>query len=191
MLNLAVVVLLLQIRAPIGLDPSGSVRGIVRSDATGVGIAAALVERLDASAIVSDSVGAYAIQGLTPGSHRLRFSARGFEPFGIDVLVIEGVPLSLDVTLSPGPTKLVSVKVLAPTRLRGLDTSTIALEAGAWSVSGERVRNSALIDSDAFTLLKKSMTLGDMEASSSWWEGLRAISARKLSPALSVLPRFN
>ena len=154
MLNLAVLVLLLQIRAPIAPDLSGSVRGVVRSDATGIGITGAHVEMLDAStAIISDSAGAYGIEGLTPGSHRLRFSARGFEPLAIDVLVVDGVPLSLDVTLSPVPTKLVSVRVLAPTRLRGLDTSTIALEAGAWSVSGERVRNSALIDSDAFRLL--------------------------------------
>ena len=154
MLNLAVVVLLLQIRAPIAPDLSGSVRGVVRSDATGIGITGAHVEILDASpAIISDSAGAYGIEALTPGSHRLRFSARGFEPLAIDVLVVDGVPLSLDVTLSPVPTKLVSVRVLAPTRLRGQDTSVIALEAGVWIVSGEQLRKSAMLDPDAFRLL--------------------------------------
>ncbi len=155
MLNLAVVILLLQIRAPIAVDASGSVRGVVRSDATGAGVSSARVEMLDASgAILSDSTGAYDLQALTPGAHRLRFSARGFEPLAIDVLVVEGVPLSLDVNLSPVPAKLVSVRVVAPTRLRGLDTSVIALEAGAWSVSGETVRNSSLLaDPDALRML--------------------------------------
>ena len=155
MLNLVAVVLLLQLRAPIGADASASVQGAVRSDATGAGVSGARVEMLDASAaILSDSSGAYSLDGLTPGAHRLRFSARGFEPLAIDVMLIDGVPLSLDVSLTSIPAKLVSVKILAPVRLRGLDTSAMAFEAGAWNVSGEKVRNSPMLaDADAFRSL--------------------------------------
>jgi hypothetical protein len=155
MLNLAAVVLLLQIRAPLGVEASASVQGAVRSDATGVVVGGARVEMLDALAsMLSDSAGAYFLQGLTPGAHRLRFSAHGFQPLAIDVLLLDGVPLSLDVSLSPIPARLVPVKILAPVRLRSPDTTAIAFEAGSWSVSGEKVRNSTMLaDADAFRLL--------------------------------------
>ena len=136
-----------------GAVASGSVQGVVRSDPTGNGVGGARVEVLDEpAAATSDSAGSYSVQGLIPGSHRLRFSARGFEPLGIDVLV-SSVPLVLDVSLIPLPAQLVSVKVLAPTRLRGLDTSRIALETGVWSISRENLRNSVFGDPDAFRML--------------------------------------
>ena len=154
MLNLAAVLLLLQIRAPVAADPTGAVRGVIRSDATGAAVAGARADMLDASAsIVSDSAGMYAFQGLSPGAHRLRFSARGFESLALDVLVLDGSALSVDVSLTPLPAQLAPVKVVAPTRLLGLDTSSVALEAGAWSISGDKLHSSAILDSDAFRLL--------------------------------------
>jgi len=154
MLNLAVLALLLQIQAPIALD-STSVRGVIRSEQTGAGISGARVETFDVTSVgVADSAGHYSLDALIPGTHRLRFSARGYEPLSIDVRLIAGVALALDIALAPVPAKLASVKVLAPTRLQAFDDADPSLEPGRWSVSGDRVRNSpAYAEGDAFRLL--------------------------------------
>ncbi len=155
MLNVGVVILLLQISAPVAIDPAQSVRGAVRSDPTGVPVAGARVELIDGSGgVESASTGEYSIPVLTAGAHRLRFSARGYQPLTIDVRVTAGLPLTLDVALVPVAARLPSVRVLAPPRLRGRDTSDVVAEAGAWSASGDAVRSSlAINDADAFRLL--------------------------------------
>ena len=156
MLNLALLALL-QIGAPVAHDPIAGVRGVVRTDQSGVLVAGASVEAAGVAAIAtSDALGTYAIERLGAGAHRLRFSARGFEPQVIDVILIDGVALSLDVSLTPIPAQIAPVKVLALPRPGRVDAD-IAREPGVWALSGERIRSSSsLIEGDAFRLLATS-----------------------------------
>jgi hypothetical protein len=154
MLNFAVIALLLQVQTPIAVD-SISVRGVVRSEQTGAGIPGAKIEAIDAAAGgAADIAGSYALGALTPGAHRLRFSANGYEPLSIDVRLIPGVPLNLDVALAPIPAQLVPVKVLAPVRGEWGDRADASLEPGRWTATGDQVRHSpAFAEGDAFRLL--------------------------------------
>ena len=157
MFNLAVV-LILQLKAPLALD-SASVRGVIRSEPTGSGISGAMVEALDDGTSGSaDTTGSYSLPLLAAGSHRLRFIARGYQPLILDVRVINGAPLGLDVTLVPIPTRLEAVRVMAPTpRLTGIEGPGAPVEPGRWSLSGDKIRQStAFVEGDAFRLLATS-----------------------------------
>src|SRR5262245_17334873 len=90
----------LQLAASVVRD-GGSVRGTVRSDATGAPIAGARVEA-DARghamiSATSDSLGGYELRDVGGGQHRLRFIARGYDTLSVDVLVASDASLHLDV----------------------------------------------------------------------------------------------
>jgi hypothetical protein len=139
-----------------GVTGQGTVTGAVRSEATGAAIARARIELLDAPLRVeSDTAGGYELRGIAPGTHRLRFAARGYRPLEVDVLFAGDAPLHLDIALAQEPAQLAPVTVLGTRgEARATDHAGAPTEGGTWSVSGQEVRESAALDdADAFRLL--------------------------------------
>ncbi|MDB4950796.1 MAG: CarboxypepD reg-like domain, partial [Gemmatimonadetes bacterium] len=76
--------------------------------------AGVLVEEAEGGARAwSDSLGAYTLPALAPGTHTLRFSRIGLEDRTVQVVVRADTAMQLDVSLRPRPLALGAVRVRA------------------------------------------------------------------------------
>ena len=152
MFNTALAALLIQlIASPVS---GGDVRGVVRSDVTGMGIPGATVSVANARVLVtSDSAGRYILSDIAPGAHRLRFVAPGFDTLIVDVLLAADAALHLDVSLTRVPATLPAVRVVANVApsTTGVDDASAV---GAWHMSRADIESTpATDDVDLFQLL--------------------------------------
>ena len=74
----------------------------------------------------TDARGAYALQGLRPGTYEITISADQYKPDTRTVQVLVGRTATLDVVLTPSPTFTERVEVVGSTRLAETRTSEIA-----------------------------------------------------------------
>ncbi|HEX8848235.1 MAG TPA: TonB-dependent receptor [Gemmatimonadaceae bacterium] len=132
------------------------VGGTVRADATGAPIANASVHCLDAGSSTStDATGTYELRGLAAGLHHLRFTADGYEPLALDVLLAGSRSVRLDVALVRVPTALPAVTVRGERAAAARGTGT----AGDWHATGAELRDSpALGEPDVLRALALSPT---------------------------------
>ena len=149
----AIAALLIQLLAP-PVGAGGAVHGVIRSDATGSGIAGATIalagDTIDAR---SDSVGQYALDDIAPGERRLRFIAPGYDTLVVDVLLVPDAALRLDVALTRTAATLPAVRVVASAWSAATDTGR-ARSAGAWRLSrSDLERTPATDDVDPFLML--------------------------------------
>ncbi|HEX2780376.1 MAG TPA: TonB-dependent receptor [Gemmatimonadaceae bacterium] len=136
---------------------SSVVGGSVRADVTGAPIAHASIHCLDAgSSTTTDAAGVYALSGLAPGLHHLRFSADGYEPLALDVLLAGPRPVRLDVALARAPTALPMVTVRGE---RAPAAERAGAAGGDWRATGAELRDSpALGEPDVLRALALSPT---------------------------------
>jgi hypothetical protein len=112
-----------------------AVHGTVRIAGHGQAAVAAQIE-LDGTAWgVTDSLGRYAIADLAPGDHEFRFMAVGYEPRRVSIFLADTTDLALDVELTPRPTVLPPLTVVAhnyrPTTIEN------ALGTNSWHEAGQ------------------------------------------------------
>ena len=137
MLLLSLALALVTASAPADTVPRGAVRGVVQSDPGGLPVAMAVVELRDggdfpAARVVTDSAGAYALQGVAPGRHTLRVRHLEHAPFAMEVLVPAGVPVTLDLSLRYRPLALDTVRSFRPGQIRMGDTVAVRRHDVAW-----------------------------------------------------------
>ena len=124
----------------------------MRSDATGAPIAGASVVWVDGTRRAeSNAAGEYELGELPSGPRQLRFSAHGFQPLALEVLLSGDGRLRLDVVLIREPTTLPIVAV----RGRTPEESARARNAGGrWRATGAELRESPAVDEpDVFRAL--------------------------------------
>lgn len=84
---------------------TATVRGVVRDSAAaiapGVTVDARSVSESSHTTTVSDSTGAYTLQGLAPGQYEITFELNGFQPVSSQLRLMVGAVVSLDVELRP------------------------------------------------------------------------------------------
>ncbi len=78
------------------------VAGTVRDDLTGEPLPGAVVTLPDIDrATITDALGRFSFEGLTPGPHHLTILGEGFKPRTMHALVPRGGQVRLNVALSP------------------------------------------------------------------------------------------
>ena len=128
------------------------IRGTVRSSLGGEPLSGALVEVVDLSLSVhTDSLGHYLLTRMTVGNHGLRFSAPKYTPMVAAVVLGQDL-FELDVTLTPAPVELESVRILAATDLVG--GTRVLSESGSWMATHDVLEKSPLLsEPDALRIL--------------------------------------
>jgi outer membrane cobalamin receptor len=113
------------------------VRGRVTGSGDGAAISSATIADAEGElATRSDGSGEFVLRGLTPGVHRLRVAAVGFQPTLVTVVVANGRTTDATVVLDPAITRLAPVAVEA-TPDRSPPGATIITRAGI-EASGRR-----------------------------------------------------
>jgi hypothetical protein len=110
-LSLAVALVLALQATP---DTGGTIRGQVRSEATGAPLAAASVELRDGTtsrAAISDASGAYVLRNVRAGRHVLRASHVGYEPLELEVMIAPGAEVVVELSLRLRPVTLQGITV--------------------------------------------------------------------------------
>jgi hypothetical protein len=133
------VILALALALALGQDPGGTVRGVVKSEATGAPLSGAMVEARSAAAgrsTVTGSNGAYVLRQVPAGRQRVRASYVGYEPLEIEILVSSGTELSVDLALRLRPVSLAGVTVRGP--VPGSAADTVPLEPPSLGLAGIR-----------------------------------------------------
>ena len=113
MLLVPVVVLLQAAAAVAPIPPAGAVSGKVRDGTAQRPLADVTVTEAGRLSSLTDSAGAYRLDGLTPGSHQIRFVREGYDTLVIGVLVADSGLARVDVELMPQPVYLATLQVVA------------------------------------------------------------------------------
>ena len=129
----------------------GTVQGTIHSDRNEP-VAGVRVEVPAANVLAwSDSTGAYAIEGLEPGTYEIRFDRFAYDPLTLTVTVPERGAIELDVELRTRFVLLPPISVLASSRSAGGDPLSSSLfrssglpEVGSREVAAERIWSSPL-----------------------------------------------
>ncbi|HET8835511.1 MAG TPA: TonB-dependent receptor [Gemmatimonadales bacterium] len=133
MLLVPVVVLLQAAAAVAPLPPTGEVTGRVRDGTAQLPLAEVTVTEAGRRSSLTDSAGSYRLDGLAPGSHRIKFVREGYDTLTIGVLVADSGIARVDVELMPQPVYLATLQVVG---------SPVSVEAGPTADDAEldRVR---------------------------------------------------
>ncbi|HEX7090996.1 MAG TPA: TonB-dependent receptor [Longimicrobiales bacterium] len=131
--------------APSAAQRAAVVRGQVIESGTGAAIAGATVRVVGGPAgrvVLSDARGAFRLEGLVPGTHRLRVERIGFAEREVAVEVTSGEEVYLDVVLTPRALELGALVVTAGRRAQALADVAVPTEV----VSEEEIRRSGASD---------------------------------------------
>jgi len=83
-------------------SPAGSVQGVVKSGATGKGLAGAIVTLTPGSlATVTDSGGYYGFASVSPGTYTLTVTAAGYQSYSQTIAIKSGHTTLVNVSLTP------------------------------------------------------------------------------------------
>ena len=140
----AVIAAVLLLHAPLAAQRGGVVRGRVVEAGTGTAVASAVVRVADASgrSVLTDEDGAFRLDGLEPGAHRLRIAHLGYAEREIEVDVTRAGEVVVDVVLTPRALALDALVVTAGRRLQALADVPVPTEV----VSAEEIRRSGASD---------------------------------------------
>lgn len=82
--------------------PVGSVQGVVKSTATGKGLAGAIVTLTPgALATLTDGTGYFGFPNVTPGTYTVTITAAGYQPYSQMIAVTSGHSTKVNVSLTP------------------------------------------------------------------------------------------
>jgi hypothetical protein len=112
------------------VPPTGEIRGIVRSEATGERLPYSVIELIGpdgALVTLADSLGIYTARGLPAGTRILRASRFDHAPLEIEVLVAEDRVVNLDLMLVPRPVALPEITARIRNTPRLSDTTRAAV----------------------------------------------------------------
>ncbi|HEY8470868.1 MAG TPA: TonB-dependent receptor [Longimicrobiales bacterium] len=140
----AVVAAVLLLHAPLAAQRGGVVRGRVVEAGTATPVASAVVRVADASgrSVLTDADGAFRLDGLEPGAHRLRVAHLGYAEREVEVEVTRAGEVVIDVVLTPRALALDALVVTAGRRLQALADVPVPTEV----VSAEESRRSGASD---------------------------------------------
>jgi len=132
------------LHAPVAAQRGGVVRGRVTEAGTGVAVSSAVVRVVAGAgrAVLTDADGAFRLDGLEPGTHRLRVEHLGYAEREIEVEVTRAGEVVVDVALTPRAVDLDALVVTATRRLQALADVPVPTEV----VSAEEIRRSGASD---------------------------------------------
>jgi len=126
-------------------DPgAATLRGHVRSEATGAPLAGAAVEAVAegfSRTVFTDATGRYALHGVPAGRHRVRASHLGHERLELEIAVVSGGDLTVDFALRLRPVPISGVTVRTRVSISDQDTSSATMPA--LGLAGARLMESA------------------------------------------------
>lgn len=134
----------LLLHAPLAAQPGGVVRGRVVEAGSGAAVASAVVSVADASerSVLTDADGVFRLEGLAPGTHRLRVTHMGYAEREVEVEVTRAGEVVVNVALTPRALPLDALVVTAGRRLQALKDVPVPTEV----VSAEEIRRSGASD---------------------------------------------
>lgn len=138
--------------------PTRRVWGTVE-DVAGVGVAGAVVRAAGTpGGVTSDSVGMYALPGLSAGIDTLRVTRPGYEPLTLTVIVPASGSVRVDLVLDEEPVPLVPVRIVLrePTGDRSSSTSSLETVPGEWVWDDDQGLGSGSIAGDVLGVLRAS-----------------------------------
>jgi hypothetical protein len=141
---LAVVLSLVLATVPAQDPGTGTLRGQVRSEATGAPLSGAVVEATGdgfSRTVLTDAGGRYLVHGVPAGRHRLRATHLGHERLELEVALRPGGDLSVDFALRLRPVPITAVVVRSRVERAARDTAAATLPA--LGLAGARVMESA------------------------------------------------
>src|SRR5690554_1684346 len=134
----------LLLHAPLAAQRGGVVRGRVVEAGSGAAVASAVVSVADASerSVLTDADGVFRLEGLAPGTHRLRVTHMGYAEREVEVEVTRAGEVVVNVALTPRALPLDALVVTAGRRLQALADVAVPTEV----VSADEIRRSGASD---------------------------------------------
>jgi hypothetical protein len=114
---------------------TGAVRGTLTSSSGGAVISGATVSDSGGASAVTDSSGAYTINGLTPGAHSLTAAATNFTGGTQTASVAAGTTLNLNFSLTPAPTSGAITGTVSSSSGGGVIVGASIIDSGGGSTS--------------------------------------------------------